>query len=183
MTDKDYSLLRPFDLDAAKRGEPICCRDGRPAKFIAHVPEATPIFDRVIALCVGKTSNLYHCNEEARISSIGDPIFCMAPLAWLEGKPVYKGDKVWCKLYGETVTVSGSFEPDMVIATGHDAGLVLDVLDCTWAAPAPKTKTVKLLAYLTLHELVKVREDYAHVSADWVRIPSEDKTVEIEVPE
>lgn len=30
---------RPFDLEAAKRGEPIICRDGLPAKFIAHVPE------------------------------------------------------------------------------------------------------------------------------------------------
>ena len=32
--------MREFDLEAAKRGEPIQCRDGTPAKFIAHVPEA-----------------------------------------------------------------------------------------------------------------------------------------------
>lgn len=32
--------MRPFDLEAAKRGEPIITRDGREAKFIAHVPEA-----------------------------------------------------------------------------------------------------------------------------------------------
>lgn len=181
MTDKDYSLLRPFDLDAAKRGEPICTRDGSPAKFIAHVPEATPIFDRVIVLCVGKTSNLYHCNEEARISSLGGPIFCMTPLAWLEGKPVYKGDKVWCKLYSETVTVSGSLQPAMVIATGHEAGLVLDVRDLTWSAPAPKTKTVKLLAYLDADQLFWLREG-AQSKFPAVRIPSEDKTVEIEAP-
>lgn len=31
--------MKPFDLEAAKRGEPIVTRDGRPAKFIAHVPE------------------------------------------------------------------------------------------------------------------------------------------------
>lgn len=31
--------MKPFDLEAAKRGEPIVCRDGTPAKFIAHVPE------------------------------------------------------------------------------------------------------------------------------------------------
>lgn len=29
-----------FDLDAAKRGEPIITRDGRKAKFVAHEPEA-----------------------------------------------------------------------------------------------------------------------------------------------
>ena len=34
--------MKPFDLEAAKRGEPIVCRDGTPAKFIAHVPEAHP---------------------------------------------------------------------------------------------------------------------------------------------
>lgn len=32
--------MKPFDLDAAKRGEPIVCRDGTPVKFIAYVPEA-----------------------------------------------------------------------------------------------------------------------------------------------
>lgn len=32
--------LKPFDLEAAKRGEPIVTREGRPVKFIAHVPEA-----------------------------------------------------------------------------------------------------------------------------------------------
>lgn len=32
--------MKPFDLEAAKRGEPIRTRDGRSVKFIAHVPEA-----------------------------------------------------------------------------------------------------------------------------------------------
>lgn len=32
--------MKPFDLEAAKRGEPIQTRDGTPVKFIAHVPEA-----------------------------------------------------------------------------------------------------------------------------------------------
>ena len=41
--------MKPFDLEAAKRGEPIMCRDGRPAKFIAHVLEARP-YPRIVAL-------------------------------------------------------------------------------------------------------------------------------------
>ena len=32
--------MKPFDLNAAKAGEPIVTRDGTPAKYIAHVPEA-----------------------------------------------------------------------------------------------------------------------------------------------
>jgi hypothetical protein len=41
--------MKPFDLAAAKAGAPIMCRDGTPAKFIAHVPEAKPGY-RVVAL-------------------------------------------------------------------------------------------------------------------------------------
>ena len=33
--------MTKFNLEQAKSGAPICCRDGSPAKFIAHVPEAT----------------------------------------------------------------------------------------------------------------------------------------------
>lgn len=31
--------MKPFDLDKAKSGHPLITRDGRKAKFIAHVPE------------------------------------------------------------------------------------------------------------------------------------------------
>ena len=34
--------MKPFDLEAAKAGAPIVTRDGRPAKFIAHVAEVHP---------------------------------------------------------------------------------------------------------------------------------------------
>lgn len=44
--------MKPFDLEAAKRGEPIISRAGVPHKFIAHVPEATEI-NRVVTLTSG----------------------------------------------------------------------------------------------------------------------------------
>lgn len=31
--------MKPFDLEAAKAGKPLITRDGRSARFIAHVPE------------------------------------------------------------------------------------------------------------------------------------------------
>ena len=31
---------RPFDLEAAKRGEPLVTRDGRRVEFVAYVPDA-----------------------------------------------------------------------------------------------------------------------------------------------
>lgn len=33
--------MQPFNLEAAKRGDPCMRRDGEPVKFVAHVPEAT----------------------------------------------------------------------------------------------------------------------------------------------
>lgn len=33
-------MNRPFNLEEAKAGHPLITRDGRPAKFVAHVPEA-----------------------------------------------------------------------------------------------------------------------------------------------
>ncbi|WVR18316.1 hypothetical protein y223_00036 [Bordetella phage PY223] len=46
---------RPFDLEAAKRGEALVTRDGRRARFIAHVPECAE--DRsVLCHIEGKTN-------------------------------------------------------------------------------------------------------------------------------
>jgi len=48
--------MKPFDLEAAKRGEPIVTRDGREAKFIAHVPEANEIQKIVVSVDKGLIS-------------------------------------------------------------------------------------------------------------------------------
>lgn len=34
--------MKPFDLEAAERGDPIQMEDGRKLKFVAYVPEARP---------------------------------------------------------------------------------------------------------------------------------------------
>ena len=41
--------MKPFDPQKAKDGHPLVTRDGRPAKFIAHVLEARP-YPRIVAL-------------------------------------------------------------------------------------------------------------------------------------
>jgi hypothetical protein len=50
--------MKPFDLEAAKRGEPIICRDGTPAKFVAHVPEKIGE-DTVLVLMRGAVHTYY----------------------------------------------------------------------------------------------------------------------------
>ena len=48
--------MKPFDLEAAKAGAPIVTRDGRSAKFIAHVAEARNKYqDALVKLANGET--------------------------------------------------------------------------------------------------------------------------------
>lgn len=42
--------MKPFDLEAAERGDPIQAEDGRKLEFVAYVPEARPEY-RVVVLC------------------------------------------------------------------------------------------------------------------------------------
>ena len=51
--------MKPFDLEAAKRGEPIVTRDGRKAKFVAYVPEAA---NEMIVCLIGGDIFLFQKN-------------------------------------------------------------------------------------------------------------------------
>ena len=44
--------MKPFDLEAAKRGEPLITRDGREAHFIAHTDKVASA-DKVMAVVSG----------------------------------------------------------------------------------------------------------------------------------
>lgn len=54
--------MKPFDLQKAKEGHPLVTRDGRPARFIAHVPECDEQ-SRVIVLISGCYSCTHHTEE------------------------------------------------------------------------------------------------------------------------
>ena len=61
--------MKPFDLEAAKRGEPICNRDGESCVFIAHVPGAN-LENRVVALTPSEEVLVF--NEEGSYYCDGD---------------------------------------------------------------------------------------------------------------
>lgn len=69
---------RPFDLEAAKRGAPLVTRDGRKARFVAHVPEAIDEA-RVVAFIEGG-SNVVSYYESGKYDGLhrGADLF-MAP--------------------------------------------------------------------------------------------------------
>ena len=49
--------MKPFNLEAAKRGEPIVTRNGRKAKFVAHVTEAE--CEKIVVLIDGVFACFY----------------------------------------------------------------------------------------------------------------------------
>lgn len=97
--EKDYSLLRPFDLEAAKRGEKLL--NGSGSGDERSYVDGPDYFEVV---CVkGKEGGLY-------LNSIHE--MKMYPLAWVEGRPVYKGDVLYRTTVqkGITLTVIGAFD-------------------------------------------------------------------------
>lgn len=94
--------MKPFDLEAAKAGAPMVTRDGRPAKFIAHVAEAHPS-QRLLVLIDGvvhtKFENGKHASSPAILSN--SDLF-MAPVK----------RTVWVNLYGGCAATWHNTEKD-----------------------------------------------------------------------
>ena len=97
-------MMKPFDLEAAKRGEPLVTRDGRSAIFVAHLPECNPRC-RVIAR-VGEEAHMF--GEDGRTLRDGviyhDDLF-MAP----------KKIKVWVAI----LKASSGCEPMYITSHGY----------------------------------------------------------------
>ena len=83
---KNYSLLRPFDLEAAKRGELVCWGDGDgPLRYVGKATGGA------YAACFEWIGGTHNGTFETYAR--GD--LRMAPLCWVEGRPVYKGDTLY----------------------------------------------------------------------------------------
>ena len=77
--------MKPFDLEAAKRGEPICDRAGNPVRFIAHVPEATNPGKRVIVLTLDEAISLHYENGAYALSDCDYDLFMATKKVKREG--------------------------------------------------------------------------------------------------
>jgi len=92
---RQYSLLREFNLEQAKAGDEIL-----------HLLSPSFTYTEVLqdVKFKGVTSNL----QEAFVEDKQGEGYCygtqrikMKPLTWIEGKPVYKGDVLYFKLYDD----------------------------------------------------------------------------------
>lgn len=98
--------MKPFDLEAAKRGEPLITRDGRPAKFVAYVPEADGshcvvvfIDGTKIPMILTKSGKFYDTDVEngADLFMAPPPMRSINRYEYPEPmrKPLEKGQKYW----------------------------------------------------------------------------------------
>lgn len=119
--ENDLSLLRPFDLDAAKAGESICTHSGIGARLLAHVPECAPPYRLVIHVSGDAYPSFHYAGSSA---------LRMAPLAWAEGKPVYAGDRLRLANQPTEVTAVGRMANGSLRCRGLRRGIPSDTL--TW---------------------------------------------------
>ena len=120
---KDYSLLRPFDLETAKRGEPIMEID----------------FSWPIIFC-GTTTNgqvifVEYSDKSGGNQEVDD--IRMAPLAWVEGEPVYKGDTLYSNI-GPRIVVGSDMEYLRCVVNTEDPWELFKASSLTWNKPKVK---------------------------------------------
>lgn len=160
--EKDLSLLRPFDLEAAKEGAAIDDTFGGRVVFVDG-PDAG-----------GK----YAVRIDGHFAAVLGENLRMKPLCWVEGRPVYKGDVLWHRRRGQIVASHMIDDGEFLYEEGADSGDRVENL--TWTPPKVK-RQVKLLAYLVdADQLFWLREGVAPLWLSAVRVPSEDKTIEVE---
>ena len=108
---KDYSLLRPFDLEAAKAGELL---------FEIYMHGSKVKTDEKIGTYIAGPNN--HNEYVISFPTNGYVTYTdsikdvrMAPLAWVEGKPVYTGDTLYSPFFK-----SGGYSQDgLFTVTGY----------------------------------------------------------------
>lgn len=86
-------VCRPFDLEAAKRGEPLVTRDGRKARFIAHVPDADE--EHRLVIFIEATRRCFeYCDDGRFYAESGSDIrdLFMAPVV----------KQLWVNVYKDT---------------------------------------------------------------------------------
>lgn len=117
--DRDYSLLRPFDLEAAKRGEVICGTNGEPCRFLDG-----PNKKGLVAVRFTKDDNFaaIHANH-----------VCMSPICWVEGRPVYRGDVLYDR-FGDRHVIENVSDSQV----WFESGMWIDAHELTWAPPKVK---------------------------------------------
>ena len=157
MTEKDYSLLRPFDLEAA--------RDG--AAIVALVDGGTKMEPRgfvkgpdCMGYCVVVTDEgVYRLGKAHE--------YRMAPLCWVKGRPVYPGDALEHTRLGEVVAKSEHANKEILVVEKYD-GLAVENL--TWPRPKPVKYWINIYECSCFASKAAADRDAGHTRLDCIEI-------------
>lgn len=169
---KDFSLLRPFDEEAVKRGESICTCYGQK---LSH--QAGPDVMWMVTILTE-----HGCMTAYRTQDIR-----MAPLCWVRTsveddtlKPVYKGDVLYHinDKNSFTYKVRGLDSENGILFENYD--FREDKSYFSFTPPKVKRK-IKLFGYKNVNDDSHIIcDNYIEGPTSWERFPQLDTTVEIE---
>lgn len=171
-------LLRPFDLETAKAGAPVQIL-GQEAPKLTYVagPDSTGKY--IFTVPDGRFTRPESCDVER---------LRMVPLAWLEGRPVYKGDRLYSSFFEKMFVVGGVScrNSDYLTAPKINPYANTNISRCSWDVPKPKTEKVRLLGTITVDGFLRLVKEgsAAHrnaIAGGLLRVPGEDKEVEVEL--
>ena len=133
MTNKDLNLLRPFDLEAAKRGDLLTSSEG-------SIFDGDPVWRYVAGPDAGGFLVVEILSNSRFASLSPERCFRMAPLCWVEGRPVYKGDTLYCKIGGSKLKAA-AFEGGLLRATFSETSISVARPDLVaWTKPVRMVK-------------------------------------------
>lgn len=110
----DYTLLRKINRDEFVMGMKVLDDVLGLCEFVAGPDDHDCVVVRHTSPDTGRVLFLLFHADDVKLP----------PLAWLEGKPVYRGDTVYHKQYGAVLV----------------AGYPIDLNECSWKGPKTKHK-------------------------------------------
>lgn len=128
--EKNISLLREFNLEEAKNGAILCDNRGyNNYKFLGY----SKVENRVAVQSIMKT------DKDFIYSDCSPEDFKMTPLAWVEGKPVYQGDILYSKNFGDLKYVVKYFNGKHIFTEENETDAFCNSLEnLTWNKPKQK---------------------------------------------
>lgn len=132
---KKYELLRPFDLEAAKRGDAVCAEDIEMPRFVGVSASGGNI-----AICEHYVK--VHGCHSLSVGYFDFSALRMEPLAWVEDCPVYRGDLLYyldlMLGWQEFIAHERGINGEEVYLSTEGASKCVYVRTLTWKKPIKK---------------------------------------------
>jgi len=116
-----FKQLKPFNLEEAKRGEPVCTIHGGNRIYICDLDDPEHV-------AIRKPGVPWETCAPVRALR-------MAPLTWIEGRPVYRGDTLYGSISGYQLTVTATCSDKHGLSLLDGTGVSIQADYLTWDSP------------------------------------------------